>query len=194
LPLRFQVELAIWLFGGFVCDVVVMVVLFWRCMVSRACACAWARGCSWVLLICWTLCLRERYCTFDFNWPPPNWGSLFLEIVHSEFHFSCLHLIKLPQNLHRVCDVSFESYRLRMIRLRLHLIHETPKSSVNENVDPKIPGTCLLDIKNCFEKIAMAFLAWKKIKGIYHPSYLHLYWFFWNIIQTMDTAHTFIRL
>jgi hypothetical protein len=24
---------------------------------------------------------KKGYCTFDFNWPPPNWGSLYLEIA-----------------------------------------------------------------------------------------------------------------
>ena len=61
-------------------------------------------------------------------------------------------------------------------------------------VDPKFPGTGLSDIKKSFEKIAMTFLARTKIKGIYHQSYLCLYLFLWNIIQTMDTAHIFDRL
>jgi hypothetical protein len=31
----------------------------------------------------------SSYRTFDLNLPPPNWGSLYLEIARSEFQFSC---------------------------------------------------------------------------------------------------------
>jgi hypothetical protein len=73
---------------------------------------------------------------FDFNWPPPNWGSLYLGLRALNFifpvciwssgkwrtrrnHWICIEHVtslryKLPKNLHQFRDVIFENFRVRM--------------------------------------------------------------------------------